>query len=154
MLKSILNEKDLENIKLHKYKTTGYSWLDNKFNPFWNLCANNTPYVISPNMLTIMGVAFLFSGVIISYIMDNTLNGEIPHYIRIWYAFSIFMGQTLDAIDGKHARNTNRCSPLGQLMDHSMDCFSNSFTLIMIASSFQFGSTNVTLFILIHFQVN
>jgi phosphatidylglycerophosphate synthase len=104
-------------------------------------------------MLTLMGVAFLFSGVVVAYLIDNTLNQEISHFVRIYYAFCIYMALTFDAIDGKHARRTNRCSPLGQLMDHSMDCLSNSFTLIMIASAFRFGSSAHTLLILIHFQV-
>ena len=153
MMKNYLTENDIEKIKNHKYNTTGYSWLDYKFNPFWELCAKNTPYIITPNMLTILGVVFLFSGVFIAYFADNTMSKDISNWLRIWYAFAVFMGQTLDAIDGKHARNTKRCSPLGQLMDHSMDCFSNSFFLIMVASCFNFGSSFNTLFLLFHFQV-
>jgi len=40
-----LSEKDLENIKNHKYNTTGYSKLDNLMNPFWIFCANLIPKV-------------------------------------------------------------------------------------------------------------
>ena len=40
-----LSEKDLENIKNHKYNTTGYSTLDNLMNPFWIFCANLIPDV-------------------------------------------------------------------------------------------------------------
>lgn len=40
-----LNEKDLENIKNHKYQTTGYSKLDNLMNPWWNFCASLIPRV-------------------------------------------------------------------------------------------------------------
>ena len=36
----------------------------------------------------------------------------------------MFVNQTLDAMDGKHARNTKRASPLGQLMDHGCDAVS------------------------------
>ena len=41
----ILSEKELDHIKTHKYSTTGYSWLDNKMNPFWVKCADILPYV-------------------------------------------------------------------------------------------------------------
>lgn len=41
----ILSEKELEHIKTHKYNTTGYSWLDNKMNPFWIKCASMLPHV-------------------------------------------------------------------------------------------------------------
>merc|ERR1719262_1722250 len=32
-----------------------------------------------------------------------------------------FVYQTLDAVDGKHARNTKQSSPLGALVDHGCD---------------------------------
>jgi hypothetical protein len=40
-----LTEKDLSNIKNHKYSHTGYSWLDKKMDPFWKFCAEYLPYV-------------------------------------------------------------------------------------------------------------
>ena len=45
LLKHYLSEKEVENIKTHSYKTTGYSWLDKKINPFWEKCALMLPYV-------------------------------------------------------------------------------------------------------------
>ena len=45
MLDYYYNEKEIEHLKVHKYKTTGYSWLDNKMNPFWEKCAQCLPYV-------------------------------------------------------------------------------------------------------------
>jgi hypothetical protein len=47
MLKNFLTEKELENIKNHKYRTSGYSTLDNKMNPFWEKVSDYLPYVIS-----------------------------------------------------------------------------------------------------------
>lgn len=41
----LLNVKELEHLKKHKYSTTGYSWLDLKMNPFWEMCAKMLPYV-------------------------------------------------------------------------------------------------------------
>jgi len=37
--------KDLEKIKNHSYKSTGYSKLDNLMNPFWTWCADILPTV-------------------------------------------------------------------------------------------------------------
>lgn len=37
-------------------------------------------------------------------------------------AFTNFVYQTLDAVDGKQARRTGASSPLGQLFDHGCDC--------------------------------
>lgn len=40
-----LDSKQVEHVKNHKYNTTGYSWLDKKINPFWEMCAKALPYV-------------------------------------------------------------------------------------------------------------
>ncbi len=70
---------------------------------------------------------------------DLSLKKEIPSVIYILFAYCIFLGQTFDAIDGKHARKLNRSSPLGQLMDHGCDAFSNSFLSIMVCQTFLLG---------------
>lgn len=44
----------------------------------------------------------------------------------------VFWYQTIDAIDGKHARRTDNCSPLGQLLDHNLDQI--TFTVIMVSA--------------------
>lgn len=43
--RDILTDKEVQHLKEHKYSTTGYSWLDNKINPFWEFCAKCLPYV-------------------------------------------------------------------------------------------------------------
>lgn len=45
-LKNYLSKTEVDNIKTHLYKTSGYSYLDKKFNPFWEKCASKLPYVI------------------------------------------------------------------------------------------------------------
>lgn len=40
-----LTSAEVDHLKNHKYNTTGYSWLDKKLNPFWELCAKLLPYV-------------------------------------------------------------------------------------------------------------
>ena len=85
-----------------------------------------------------------FLGVLIIFLFDFSLTKEIPSIIYILFAFFVFLGQTFDAIDGKHARNTNKSSPLGQLMDHGCDAFSNSFIAIMMAQTFLLGGSIYT----------
>jgi phosphatidylglycerophosphate synthase len=51
----------------------------------------------------------------------------------------------MDAIDGKHARNTNKQSPLGQLFDHGLDCFSYCFTAILACQGLKSGDSLVAL---------
>lgn len=45
ILKDYLSTTEVENIKKHSYKTTGYSFLDKKINPFWEYCASLLPQV-------------------------------------------------------------------------------------------------------------
>ena len=148
-----LTEKDLENMKNHKYKTTGYSTLDNKMNPFWTYCANLLPYKYSPNMVTLTGSFCHLFGVFIIVFYDYTLSKELPNYVYFIFALMLFLGQTFDAIDGKHARNTNRSSSLGQLMDHGCDAMDNFTFCIMICQSHLLGPM-ISCFVEIGIQQN
>lgn len=60
------------------------------------------------------------SSTAISISYDYTLTETIPRWTFLYAAWSIFIYQTLDAIDGKQARRTNSSSPLGQLFDHGI----------------------------------
>ena len=63
------------------------------------------------------------------------------------------MAQTLDAIDGKHARNTNRQSSLGQLMDHGCDSMANFLFSIVLTQAFLFGNSIHSLMVQIVIQI-
>jgi ethanolaminephosphotransferase len=154
MIKDLLTERDIEQIKTHSYKTTGYSWLDNKLNPFWEKCSDNLPYALSPNMVTLIGMLAQLTGIFIIMIWDPTLSIELSKCTNYYYIFIIFVGQTMDAIDGKHARKTKRTSPLGQLMDHGCDAFSNSFITIMACQSLGYSYSIGTVLTQILVQVS
>jgi len=49
------------------------------------------------------------------------MSAVLPASVLALNGFGIFWYQTLDAIDGKQARKTDNCSPLGQLLDHNLD---------------------------------
>jgi hypothetical protein len=42
---SYLSQSELESIKSHKYKSAGYSKLDNLMDPFWKKSAHCLPHV-------------------------------------------------------------------------------------------------------------
>ena len=90
-------------------------------------------------MVTLIGMLFLFSPVPIILFYDLQCLKVLPNWLYVYMSFSVFMGQTLDAVDGKHARKTKRSSSLGQLMDHGCDAFSNSFVVVMISQAFRTG---------------
>ena len=148
LYKNYLNEQQVDYMKTHKYTTTGYSWLDKKFNPFWEKCAKALPYDLTPNKVTCLGGVALYSGVLLLAYYDLTFTKRIPDWAYVYFGICVFMGQTLDAIDGKHARNTKRFSPLGQLMDHGCDALTNSCHSIFIAQSFFFGNSFTSLILL------
>ena len=138
-----LTPSDLENMKLHKYATTGYTALDNKLNPFWTWCAARLPYKYSPNMVTVTGLSCQIAAITLIGLNDLTLSKELNPLIYVFCAFMLFMAQTFDAIDGKHARNTKRSSSLGQLMDHGCDANDNYLFTLMIAQAHLLGN-NIT----------
>jgi phosphatidylglycerophosphate synthase len=46
---------------------------------------------------------------------------------------------TLDATDGKQARRTNNCSPLGQILDHNLDQLTQTCFMVAVLSMLQTG---------------
>jgi phosphatidylglycerophosphate synthase len=148
-----LTEKHLENMKNHKYSTTGYTTQDNKMNPFWIKCASFLPYAFTPNMVTVTGLLCQFLSIIIISFYDLTFSVYLSPYVYIFCAFMLFMAQTLDAIDGKHARNTKRSSSLGQLMDHGCDSMDNFLFCIVLSQAFLFGNSIHTLMVQLLIQI-
>jgi len=102
----------------------------------------------------LLGLSSQLLGVILIFLFDFSLKKEIPNVMYVLFAFFVFLGQTFDAIDGKHARKTNKSSPLGQLMDHGCDAFSNSFVAIMVSQTFKFGPSIYTIILQSIVQVN
>ena len=83
-------------------------------------------------MVTLLGLIVMATTTIMIYSFDNKFEIACTNYQYIYFAIAFFVYQTLDAIDGKHARNTKRSSPLGMLMDHGCDSLINSFVMIQI----------------------
>jgi len=138
---------EIDHLKTHKYQSSGYSVLDTLLQPFWEGCAKLLPYVtfnylifkmLTPNMVTLLGLLVMGSSVLMIYSFDNKFEIEMSNFQYIYLAISFLVYQTLDAIDGKHARNTKRSSPLGMLMDHGCDSIINSFVLVHIFQAYKF----------------
>jgi len=76
---------------------------------------------------------------VISAYYSPFLIGEAPRYIYVIHAICLFLYQTLDALDGKHARRTGNSSPLGELFDHGCDAVSTTMVVLTALSVFQLG---------------
>lgn len=77
-----------------------------------------------------------------------TLTERMPDWVYIYFGICVFLGQTFDAIDGKHARNTKRGSPLGQLMDHGCDALTNSCHSLFLGAAWMMGRSPHTILII------
>ena len=148
-----LTKKDLEIMKNHKYQTTGYTYIDNKMNPFWEKCASLLPYSYTPNMVTVTGLFCQILSIIVILFFDLNFTSKLPSYVPIFCAIMLFFAQTLDAIDGKHARNTKRSSPLGQLMDHGCDSMDNFLYTIVLSQAYLLGNSSDSVVIQIIVQL-
>ena len=79
---------------------------------------------------------------------DFTLKGTIPSWTFFYSAFAIFAYQTLDSLDGIHARNINASSPLGQLFDHGIDAFAHGVLTMIHLQALSTGSSSFSFVIL------
>lgn len=120
----------LANLANYKYSTIDESIVQKYCGilTFWTLCAQQVPYWVAPNMLTLQALFFSMSYplLIIAYEYRGL---AIPDWVWLYSAFALFAYQTLDAIDGKHARRTGAKSALGELFDHGCDALFAPFCL-------------------------
>nr|XP_020736801.1 cholinephosphotransferase 1 [Odocoileus virginianus texanus] len=65
---------------------------------------------------------------------------KAPYWTYLLCALGLFIYQSLDAIDGKQARRTNSCSPLGELFDHGCDSLSTVFMAVGASIAVRLGT--------------
>ncbi len=142
-----ITEEGLKRLDEYKYVSGGYSWLDNKMNPFWVFFVDNlVPDVnyqfffysylflkwMAPNLMTTLGFFFMSLSYFIMLFFDCSLTEDVPSWTYFFAGICIFIYQTLDACDGKQARKTKSSSPLGQLVDHGCDSFALNFMFLTV----------------------
>ncbi|DBA04672.1 TPA: hypothetical protein N0F65_012255 [Lagenidium giganteum] len=129
----------LEGIAAYKYKAGTYTYLDNKLNHFWTWAVELLPIWMAPNLVTLSGTVFMSFTTIIQLLYSPHLDEPCPTWVYVMAGLSLFLYQTLDALDGKQARRTNSSSPLGQLFDHGCDAFSTISNIFGALSTVQLG---------------
>jgi len=127
------------------YKYTGgdKSLIAARMQPFWNWSVKFIPETVAPNMVTLVGLYFIFVSYALSVYYTPLVKGVAPWYIYVIHAVCLFCYQTLDALDGKHARNTGNSSALGELFDHGCDAVSTTMLVLTVCSTVQLGSTPI-----------
>ncbi|ODM95430.1 Choline/ethanolaminephosphotransferase 1 [Orchesella cincta] len=143
----ILTEKQLSNLTKHKFFASSDSLFDPVLQLWWNWLVKQVPVWFAPNVITILGllVNILTSLVLVYYSPD--CRQEVPSWACYMCALGLFVYQSLDAIDGKHARRTKSSSPLGELFDHVCDSISTVFVSLAVCVSLHLGSAPKLMFL-------
>jgi len=123
--KPILSNDQIKRLQNHQYAADNNSILDPYLQPWWNYVVTLVPMWVAPNLITITGLAInMFAALLLIYHCPGAKE-EISGWIPFTLAITMFIYQTLDAIDGKQARRTGNSNALGELFDHGCDSLSN-----------------------------
>ncbi|XP_003741479.1 ethanolaminephosphotransferase 1 [Galendromus occidentalis] len=140
-----LSKEHLTGFDNYKYSAIDTSPLSNYvMHPFWNQVVKLVPISIAPNCLTFGGFLLnVVSVVLLSWYdfsfyasSNDHASSPVPLWVWLLCAFNQFMAHTLDGIDGKHARRTGLCGPMGELFDHGLDSWATLFMPLCVYSVF------------------
>ena len=112
-----LTENELERVKQWRYRVVDGSLTTKLFTPLWNWMARYLPVGVAPNVITLwaaMCVAAAYH-LVTDVDVGATIGPRTARLLAVAFSSGYI---TLDALDGKHARNTNNSSALGELFDH------------------------------------
>jgi len=112
-LKNVLNYK-------YDYEVVDLSLTTRCLKGFWIGLTNMLPMSVAPNLITLVGFVQLVLVFLITLSYSPNLNEELPGWLILLCGLSLFLRQTLDAMDGKQARRTNQSSALGEFFDHGL----------------------------------
>ena len=118
----VLTKDSLGRIARHKYRSGIYTWLDNLCNPVWNYLTELLPIWMAPNLVTLIGAVSCLVSYVGTWYYAPTATEALPALWLVVNGILLIVAYTLDCMDGKQARRTNTSSPLGQLLDHGLDC--------------------------------
>lgn len=139
----LLTKNQRENIRKWNYSCEDPSITTKLFSPWWNWIVTKVPNYVAPNVLTISGLIMT----LYAYFLCHNYFDQYPKLISIVSAILLFTYQTLDAIDGKHARRTRNDSPLGELFDHACDCVGTMFIALIICRILHITDTKLLFYI-------
>ena len=71
----------------------------------------------------------------------------MPGWVNVVCGLTLFLYQTLDAVDGKQARRTKSSSALGQLFDHGCDAMSTFIGALSLCVCQQTGAARGLTFV-------
>lgn len=142
----MISEKQLKRLKEHCYSSSGTTILDPYMQIWWEWVVHKLPNWLAPNCMTLAGLLIVITTTIIFIRYSPDAKQDMPPWLLLLGALSIFIYQTLDACDGKQARRTQSQSQLGELFDHGCDSLSTIFIALIVAITCKLGSSPTLLF--------
>jgi len=135
----VITEDGRMHISNHKYSAGVYTPLDNLLNPWWLWLTEMLPRRLAPNLVTLAGFLPIVTSYALAWYASPDMATPPPRWLCFTMALSLFLYQTLDAMDGKQARRLGLSTPLGQLFDHGCDCMACLSHHSMAACVFMIG---------------
>lgn len=126
----MLSAEELRGLEAHKYSCNGRSIIEPVFQVFWTWLVEFMPRWLAPNLITFTGLVCNIVGSLVLFWHCPTLTEAAPSWSYFLAAVSLFIYQSLDAVDGKQARRTQSASPLGELFDHGCDALSGGLLIL------------------------
>jgi len=96
---------------------------------------------MAPNVITLLGFAFIVVNVVTAALYDPLLAGIAPSWVYYSWAVGLFIYQTLDNVDGRQARRTRTSSALGHWFDHGVDSLNTPLGGLLQVAATGLGST-------------
>lgn len=146
----VLSRENLEKVKSYRYSTNSQTPLEvYVFDHFWNFVANNLfPDWLAPNLITLAGTVMPLISMVLVAIYCPTFEETMPQWLLAFIVFSVFWFQTLDSTDGKQARRTDNCSPIGQILDHNLDQLTQTCIMVTACAVLKVGGSLALIFCL------
>jgi len=139
----LLTDKEKDNLSRWSYSVDDPSITTKYLTPYWNKVVEFVPDYVAPNVLSLAGLLLTVYSFYITYLYSRFY----PRIVALISAILLFSYQTLDAIDGKHARRIKNDSPLGELFDHACDSVGTLFVILTVATTLDIKSPAILFYI-------
>ncbi len=140
---TLLTDKQKDNLSKWSYSVDDPSITTKLLTPYWNKAVEFVPEYVAPNVLSLAGLLLTVYAYYITYLYS----AFYPQLVALICAVLLFGYQTLDAIDGKHARRIGNDSPLGELFDHTCDSVGTIFVILTVATTLGITSSTILFYI-------
>uniref|UniRef100_UPI00358F1D6D cholinephosphotransferase 1 n=1 Tax=Myxine glutinosa TaxID=7769 RepID=UPI00358F1D6D len=143
-----LTAQQLKRLKEQRQGPAGVSLLEPIMRRWWHFLLELIPPWVAANSITLAGLMCNVLSTLCLLIHCPGATEKAPSWVHALCAFSVFMYQSLDAVDGLQARRTGSNSPLGEFFDHGCDSISTVLVSVSVSISLRLGTDPSLLFFL------